>query len=180
PLVQALVDRGWFGEKAGQGFYKRQKSAAGGSEILTLDPVTMSYRPQLTPRLPALDASRSIADLAERTKTLFLGRDKIGSFLRQTLGPMLVYTARVAPDIAHSIDDVDRAMKWGFGWDLGPFETWDAIGIREVIDAVKVEAVPSLVAERLEAGRDRFRDDGVSPAAPDLQILKSAKERNRI
>ena len=157
PLAQALVERGWLGEKSGQGFYKRQKSA-GGSEILTLDPATMSYRAQQPPRLPALEASRSITDVAERTKTLFLGRDKVGAFLRQTLGSTLLYAARVAPDIAHSIDDVDRAMKWGFGWELGPFEIWDAIGIREVVDAVGVEAVPPLAAERLGLGSDRFRE----------------------
>ena len=61
-----------------------------------------------------------------RIRALFNGKDKVGAFLRDTLGPTLVYAARVAPDVAHSIDDVDRAMRWGFGWELGPFETWDA------------------------------------------------------
>jgi 3-hydroxyacyl-CoA dehydrogenase len=179
PLAQALVDRGWLGEKTGQGFYKREKSARG-SEILTLDPATMTYRAQQAPRLPALEASRSIADVAERTKALFLGGDKVGRFLRRTLGSTLLYAARVAPDIAHSIDDVDRAMKWGFGWELGPFEMWDAIGIREVIHAVGAEAVPPLAAERLALGANRFRADGVPPAGPELQILKSAKDQNRV
>ena len=179
PLAEALVERGWLGEKSGQGFYKRQK-AAGGSEILTLDPATMSYRPQEPPRLPPLEASRSIVDIAERTKTLFLGRDTVGAFLRRTLGSTLLYAARVAPDIAHSIDDVDRAMKWGFGWELGPFEIWDAIGIREVLAALGVEGAPPLAAERLASGVNRFRDGEVPPAGPEMLILKSAKDRRRI
>lgn len=158
PLVQALVERGWIGEKAGQGFYKRQKSASGESEILTLDPSTMTYRPKQPARLPALEATRSIADIAERTRALFLGKDKTGEFLRQTLGPTLLYAARVAPDVAYSIDDVDRAMKWGFGWELGPFELSDAIGISE----------------------KRFRVAGVPPAGPGLQLLKSAKDRSGV
>ena len=175
PLVERLIERGWIGEKSGQGFYKRQQGADGHTEILTLDPATMTYRQKQPARLPALDAARAIDDTATRIKTLFLGRDKVGAFLRQTLGPTLLYTARVTPSIAHSIDDVDRVMQWGFGWELGPFETWDAIGAREILDALSVSERPTLLC-----GRDRFRDDGVPPAGPDLQILKAAKDRQRI
>jgi 3-hydroxyacyl-CoA dehydrogenase len=112
---------------------------------------------------------------------LFLGQDRVGVFLRKTLGPTLIYTARVAPSIAHTIDDVDRAMRWGFGWELGPFETWDAIGVREVLDALgDAGDVPPLVAGVLSAGRNRFRDDGVPPAGPGVQILRAAKDRQPI
>ena len=175
PLVERLIERGWIGEKSGQGFYKRQKAADGYTEILTLDPATMTYRPKQPVRLPALEAARAIDDTAARIKTLFLGRDQVGAFLRQTLGPTLLYTARVTPSIAHSIDDVDRVMQWGFGWELGPFEMWDAIGVRDVLAALSGAERPTLLC-----GRDRFRDDGVPPAGPDLQILKSAKDRQRI
>jgi 3-hydroxyacyl-CoA dehydrogenase len=174
PLVERMIERGWIGEKSGQGFYKRQNTIDGGSEILTLDPATMTYRPKQPVRLPALDAARAIDDTATRIKTLFLGRDKVGAFLRQTLGPTLLYTARVAPSIAYAIDDVDRVMQWGFGWELGPFETWDAIGVREVLEALGGPERPALLC-----GRDRFRDNGVPPAGPDLQILKAAKNRQR-
>ena len=136
PLVRQMIERGLVGEKSGQGFYKRVRSQSGGSEILTLDPATLTYRPRQSPRLPSLDAARSIDDVRQRIRTLFLGQDRVGEFLRVTLGPMLVYTADVTPQIAHSIDDVDRAMRWGFGWELGPFETWDAIGLKEVLEAV--------------------------------------------
>jgi 3-hydroxyacyl-CoA dehydrogenase len=181
PLVSALIERGWIGEKSGQGFYKRSKAADGSTEILTLDPKALDYRPKQSAKLASLEAARSIEDVGERIKTLFLGRDKAGSLLRATLGPTLLYAARVAPTIAHSVDDVDRAMKWGFGWDLGPFEIWDAIGVRQVIDAIGAATPPPpLVEEVLKAGRDRFRESGLPPAAADLQILKSAKERGAV
>jgi 3-hydroxyacyl-CoA dehydrogenase len=182
PLVETLIANGSVGEKSGQGFYKRQKTA-GGSEILTLDPATLTYRSRQSPRLAPLEAARSIEDVADRTKTLFLGRDNVGAFLRSTLGPLLVYTASVAPGVAHSIDDVDRAMRWGFGWELGPFEIWDAIGLREVLDAIDgtaAEKPPSLVAELLKAGRNRFRDGSLPPAAPGLQLLKTARDRKQV
>ncbi len=180
PLVEALIARGSIGEKRGEGFYKRQKSAKGESEILALDAATLAYRPRKSPHLAALDATKPIADVAERTEALFLGKDTVGEFLRGTLGPALLYAARVAPDIAHSIDDVDRAMRWGFGWELGPFEAWDAIGVREVLDACGVTDPPPLVANVLAKDRNRFRDGALPPAAPGLQLLKSAKERSAV
>ncbi len=185
PLVETMVARGWVGEKAGQGFYKKVRTDAG-SEILALDPATLEYRPQQKPRLAPLDAARTIEDVGERLRSLFLGRHEVGEFLRATLGPTLVYAARVAPDVAHSIDDVDRAMRWGFAWDLGPFETWDAIGADALVEACGVTAPPPLVQDLVAAGRTRFRSDGnggfaeVPPAGPDLQILRSAKERQRV
>ena len=123
-VLQSLVERGWIGEKGGQGFYKRAES-----EILVLDPRTFSYRPKKPVQIPALEAARNIENPADRVKLLFLDQGRAGRFLRATLGPTLLHTARVASDIAYSIDDVDRAMQWGFGWELGPFEIWDAIGI---------------------------------------------------
>jgi 3-hydroxyacyl-CoA dehydrogenase len=118
PLIAALVERGWVGAKAGQGFYKKDASG----EILTLDPTTLEYRPQQPARLPALDAARSIDDVRERVQALMKGDDKVGRFLRATLEPTLDYAERVAPQIAHDRADVDKAMRWGFGWEIGPFE----------------------------------------------------------
>jgi 3-hydroxyacyl-CoA dehydrogenase len=117
-FVNAMVERGWIGAKAGQGFYKKDASG----EILTLDPASMEYRPKQPARLPSLDAGRSIEDVAERVRTLLKAEDKVGRFLRATLAPTLDYAERVAPEIAHAPGDVDRAMRWGFGWELGPFE----------------------------------------------------------
>ena len=178
PVVDELVKRGWAGTKSGQGFYKKDASG----EILTLDPASMTYRPGAPARLASLDAARAIEDPGARIKTLFTGDDKVGRFLRDTLGPTLVYAARVAPEVAYSVDDVDRAMQWGFGWELGPFETWDAIGIEQVLKASHVGDPPPLVREALERGGFRPMPAGrlfaaVPPAGPGLQLLRTSKER---
>ena len=173
PLVVDMIERGWIGEKGGQGFY-RKIDGPDGSRILTLDPKTMDYRERRSPRLASLDAAQAIEDLSERIRSLFLGADPVGEFLRATLGNTLVYAAQVSPDIAHSIDDVDRAMRWGFGWELGPFEIWDAIGVDEVLRACAVTTLPRLVGDLGPGGR--FRDGMVPPSAPDLQLLRQAKD----
>jgi 3-hydroxyacyl-CoA dehydrogenase len=186
PFVERMLERGLTGEKAGQGFYKRVKTE-GGSEILTLDPATLEYRSRQAVKLPSLEAAQSISDVGERIRTLFNGKDRVSRFLRDTLAPTLVYAARVAPDIAGSIDDVDRVMQWGFGWELGPFEIADAIGLQQVLDAAR-ESAPDLVAdgvpavwqEALASGGNRLRKGTVPPAAADLQILRSARERSAV
>ncbi|MQA31321.1 MAG: 3-hydroxyacyl-CoA dehydrogenase [Luteitalea sp.] len=175
PLVQALIDRGWIGEKAGQGFYRRD-----GSDILTLDPGPMAYRPKQPARLPALEAVRSVEDVRDRLRTLFTGSDKVGAFLRQTLGPLLLYTAEVTPSIAHTIDDVDCAMKWGFGWELGPFEIWDALGIQTVLDQLQPRSIPPLVEGIRAAGGDRFRAPAADPPCTGPQLLPGARDRSRV
>ena len=184
-FLARLIEKGWVGEKAGQGFYKRVKNAAGESEIHALDPATFEYRPAQPVKLGALEAAKSIEDVGERVRTLFGGPDRVGTFLRRTLAPTLVYTARVAPEIAHSIDDVDRVLQWGFGWDLGPFELIDAIGVDRVVDAWRRSAgadaqVPALLADAIASGRNRIRTGTVPPAGPDLQILRTARERERV
>lgn len=181
PFVERMIAGGAVGEKAGKGFFQRVRTPGGESEILTIDPATLEYRPRQSARLASLEAARPIEDAGERVKTLFAGNDKVGRFLRETLAPTLVYAARVTPQIAFSPDDVDRVMRWGFGWDLGPFELADAIGAQAVIDAAKAadpdvlrDGVPPLLQQ------PRVRDGLVPPAGPDLQILRSAKERSRV
>jgi 3-hydroxyacyl-CoA dehydrogenase len=154
PFVEEMVRRGWIGAKAGRGFYQKQ-----GEDILTLDPATLEYRAKRPATLPSLDAARSIESPAERLRTLFLGKDKAGEFLRATLGPTLRYAARVAPEIAHSPEDVDRAMRWGFGWELGPFEAIAAIG---------------LGSDPIAAGSDPIG----ATVAPTVQILRAARARS--
>ena len=124
-------------------------------------------------------------------RALFLGSDRVGAFLRATLAPLLVYTARVTPAIAHSIDDVDRAMRWGFGWDLGPFEIWDAIGPRHVVEACPGATLPPLAKEALDRGAFRLCRAGdargamstpveVPPSGPAFEILRAARERSAV
>ena len=148
-----------------------------GTEILVRDLTGSGYVARTKPRFASVDAARSIDDVAERVKALFLAKDRAGEFLRATLGPTLLYAARIAPDIATSIDDVDRAMRWGFGWQLGPFETWDAIGIQEVLSALQVDAVdaPELVAGMLAAGRNTLRAGPLPPADPAYDLLGTAR-----
>lgn len=186
-FLQRMLDKGLLGEKAGHGFYERRKNASGDSEIWTLDLETGDYRARKSARIPSIEAGKSIDDVQQRVRMLFQARDKAGDFLRETLAPTLVYTARVTPGIAHSIDDVDRVMRWGFGWDLGPFELFDAIGVREVVAAAEATGghamsggLPPLVQQVLDSGRNRFRDGLVAPAAPDLLILRQARERERV
>ena len=186
PFVAQMIERGQLGEKTGKGFYERRKGSGGESEIWTLDWQTLEYRPKQAARIGSIEAGKSIDDLAERVRMLFHSQDKAGQFLRETLAPTLVYTARVTPDIAHSIDDVDRVMRWGFGWELGPFELFDTIGVREVM-AAAVEVgghavqggTPPLLQSVLSAGVNRFREGLVAPAARDLQILRTAKDQQR-
>jgi 3-hydroxyacyl-CoA dehydrogenase len=188
PLISQLVERGWIGDKTGCGFYKKERGPKG-STILTLDPATMDYRPRQSARLGALDAAQTIDDPGERVRSLFLARDKVGEFTRATLGRTLIYAANVAAAIAHTADDVDRAMRWGFGWDQGPFELWDAIGIDAVLEACGEDALSATTiewaglssrsTESPEAPR-QFRTTPVPPAGPDLQILGSAKLRGGV
>ena len=182
PVVDELVRRGWVGTKSGQGFYRKTPDGA----IATLNPSTFEYEAQKKTRLPALDAARAIEDPGARLRALFNGKDPVGAFLRATLAPTLLYAARVAPSVAHSIDDVDRAMRWGFGWELGPFEAWDAIGVSTVAAAVGDADLPPLAREALERGA--FRPAAASgngnlrlvpPAGPGLQLLRGAREVRR-
>ena len=161
PFVKTMIEKGWTGEKAGQGFYQRVKTAAG-SEILTLDPATLEYRAKQPARIASIEAGKSIDDTGERIRALYHAKDKAGEFLRETLGPTLEYTAKVTPDIAYSLDDVDRVMRWGFGWELGPFAIMRALG--------------------MDAG-DRSANFAPQPAYQqpgDLFILKAARDQNQI
>jgi 3-hydroxyacyl-CoA dehydrogenase len=157
PFVTEMVRRGWIGEKSGRGFYERRVGPSGETEIWSLDPLKMEYRPRQSPALPSLDATASLP-LVDRVRKLFSGSDRVGEFLQETLLPALKYTADVAPDIAGSLDDVDRAMRWGYGWPQGPFELWDAIGL----------------------DGKRMRSEPLAPAHPEFEILRSASERERV
>jgi 3-hydroxyacyl-CoA dehydrogenase len=176
PLVGRMIERGLIGEKSGGGFYRRVKSDAG-STILALDPRTLDYRETVTPDLSALDAAASMPHLPARLRHLFLDPGRVGGLLRRTLGETLLYAARVAPEVADSPDAVDWAMRWGFGWELGPFETLDAIGLGAFNEACGVTDPPPLVRDALAAGRDRLRERGLSPLSPGLLVLRSAHDR---
>jgi 3-hydroxyacyl-CoA dehydrogenase len=175
PFVEQMLAKGVVGEKAGQGFYKRVKGAGGESEILTIDRSSLEYVAKKPARLPSLESARTLNDVGERIKTLFNGSDRVGQFLRETLAPTLVYAAHVTPSIAHSADDIDRVMRWGFGWDLGPFEIADAIGIDRVIEVAR-QVSPKL----LDKGVPELWKQRTKAVPSELEILKNAKDQSRI
>jgi 3-hydroxyacyl-CoA dehydrogenase len=121
-FVGEMVARGMIGAKGGRGFYEKR-----GEEILTLDPKTLEYRPRQSPKMPSLEAAKSIDSAPERISALYHGKDRAGAFLRATFGPTLDYAARMAPHVAYEPEDVDNAMKWGFGWEIGPLATLAAL-----------------------------------------------------
>ena len=166
-VVEQLVARGWHGAKAGQGFY--QKTASG--EILALDLALMEYRPAPRPRFPSIDAAKSIDEPGPRIRALFGGGDKVGEFLRATLAPALLYAARIAGEVAGSREDIDRAMRWGFGWELGPFETLRAIGADAVLSALGAEATDQ-ARSLLTAAAE--------PVQARPTLLRAARSDNRV
>jgi 3-hydroxyacyl-CoA dehydrogenase len=135
PFVTRMIESGMVGEKAGRGFYKREKQASGESQILTLDPAALEYRARQQPRIPSLEKTANVTDVRERVRAIVNSDDRAGRFLRETLLPTLEYTASVTPSIAHSPTDVDRVMRWGFGWELGPFELMEVLGIKGPAEA---------------------------------------------
>jgi len=156
-FIDEMVKRGWWGEKKGQGFYKRVKTDKG-REILTLDYKTMEYRPRQKPQFPSLDAVARIADPAERIRTLCAATDKAGVFAWKHLSGVLCYAAERLSEIADDVVTIDDAMKLGYNWELGPFEIWDALGVRETADRLKKEGrpVPKLVQDLLAAENTSF------------------------
>src|ERR1700722_3675018 len=136
-LVEDMLERGWLGEKTGSGFYKRVKKG-GESEILTLHWHKMEYRPRQKAKFGSIEAGKGIENTRERLRALvgpaLEGKtgDKANQFLWNGLSETCLYAARRVPEIANSIVDVDRAMRWGFGWELGPFEMWNAIGVERM------------------------------------------------
>jgi len=148
-LVEQMVERRWLGDKTGQGFYKR----AGKEEILSLDPLSMNYEPRLKVNFPSLEMIRTIESTPERLKALIRCDDRAGRFLWKTLCATLLYAANRIPEISDDIVSVDNALKWGFNWELGPFETWDALGVSSIAQRIQDEQgqIPSIVQSVLSA-----------------------------
>jgi len=205
-LIEEMARRGWLGEKTGRGFYQRVKKSGGESEILTLDPAKMEYRPQQKARFASIEAGKAIEETRERLRMLvgpvLAGKegDKAQKFLWGVLSEMCLYAARRVPEISDSIVDVDRAMRWGFGWELGPFEIWDAIGVESMAKQLEKEskALPPLVTELLSSGNKSFYQSAQGVAETDtsyfdlagkaykpaplpegILILKSLKDRGK-
>jgi 3-hydroxyacyl-CoA dehydrogenase len=191
-IIERMVKDGRLGGKTGQGFYKKVKRN-GKSEILTLDLESYEYRDRLKPKFPSVDMAKSVEDLAARTKQLVKGKDRASQFLWRVTSEMMVYSANRLGEISDDIVSIDRAMKWGYGWELGPFETWDAIGVEYIVGRLEEEGrdVPEIARKVLDTAEKSFysRDETykqfyinlggtrdeveVSPATVDLERIKA-------
>ncbi len=162
-LVSTMVENGWLGNKAGQGFYKKTM-VEGERQFWILNPETFEYEPPVKPRFDSIGAGKDIRDPSERIGMLAYAEDRAGQYIWYLLSRMVVYVASVIPEICDDIVSVDNACKWGFVWELGPFETWDAMGVPRSIDRLEEEGVeiPAWVAEMLDKGFESFyqRDNG--------------------
>lgn len=158
-FMARMMEANLLGEKTGQGFYKRVPAKSGdGSEILTLDLSTFQYRPRQKPRIPSLEMAQSIGSTRERVKSLYCAPDAAGRFYQRLLGRTFHYAASRIPEISDDLVSIDRAMRWGFAWELGVFELWDAIGVKGIVDSWKSAGVeiPEMAEKALAGGDNAF------------------------
>jgi 3-hydroxyacyl-CoA dehydrogenase len=196
-VIEAMLERKLLGDKTGGGFYKKTKDAEGKTAILELDLGTFEYKPQEKTKFASLDAAKQIEDVPARVKRLVWGDDKVGEFLWKTMSRTFRYAANRIPEIADSVVEIDNAIKWGFGWEIGVFESWDAVGVTESVERMKTEGqpVPANVEKMLAAGATSFyrNEGGVRsyydlvaggykpiPERPGVLVLKSIKERTGV
>ena len=157
-FLQKMVEKGMLGDKSGSGFYKKSKGGEGEKEILALDLKTLEYRPQAKVRFESLGAAKDVEDVRERVAVVLKGQDKAAKFAERVTLDVLAYSSRRIPEIADDIVNIDRGVRWGFGWDLGPFEVWDAYGVRAGVARMKELGLKpaAWVEEMLAKGRESF------------------------
>ncbi|MES2374556.1 MAG: 3-hydroxyacyl-CoA dehydrogenase NAD-binding domain-containing protein [Bacteroidota bacterium] len=155
--LDKVVANNWLGDKTGQGFFKKIKSAEG-KEILTLDLQTMEYGPRVKPKFASIDAAKPIEDLKQRIKMLGASPDKAGEFYRLFHYSLFSYISHRIPEISDEIYRVDDAMKAGFGWEIGAFESWDTVGVAKTVEAMKAAGykVAAWVEEMMAGGATSF------------------------
>jgi 3-hydroxyacyl-CoA dehydrogenase len=192
-LVESLIRKNWLGDKTRQGFYKRLKT----QEILTLDPQTLEYLPRQEVKLPSLATAQAIPTIEDRLSFLVNCPDQVGKFVWRFLSRIMVYAANRIPEVSDSIVDIDNALKWGFNWELGPFETWDALGPETVCQRVRrdggvvplwAEQLLATPEKRFYAKRDGQRFHYVSstrsyaavPEPHGVLFLSSLKDRGKV
>ncbi|MFD1095686.1 3-hydroxyacyl-CoA dehydrogenase/enoyl-CoA hydratase family protein [Salegentibacter chungangensis] len=157
-FIDTMMENEWFGSKSGQGFYKKIKKDDGSSEIKSLDLDTMEYRDRKSASFATLEQTKSIDNVEDRFKVLINGKDKAGEFYRKNFAALFAYVSNRIPEITDELYKIDDAMKAGFGWEHGPFQIWDAIGVKEGIEMMKAEGKEpaAWVNEMLESGSDSF------------------------
>ena len=164
-FVANMLEKKWLGDKTKQGFYKKTKDEAGNRVILSLDLNTLEYREKAKVSIPSLGAVRNMDDLQERLQTLFKAEDKGGEFTRRSSLGVWAYVSNRIPEIADDLYKIDAAITSGFGWDKGPFEAWDLVGIEETLPMFEGEGVQvaAWVNEMVASGHKAFYkvEDGV-------------------
>ena len=195
-LLRRMIEKKLLGEKTKQGFYKKTRDSGGNRVILSLDYNTLKYSPQEKVKLASLETAKTISGTSQKIRSLYYAEDIGGQFTFRTLTETLIYSANRIPEIADDIVNTDNAMKWGFAWKMGPFETWDALGVDKSVAKMKETGyeVPAWVQEMLDTGKASFykREAGVLyyydpptagykevPVKPEIILLPSLKEREK-
>lgn len=157
-FIQTMVENEWFGSKSGQGFYKKIKNEDGSSTIQSLDLDSLEYRDQKKASFATLEQTKTIDNVADRFEVLINGKDKAGEFYRKNFGALFAYVSNRIPEITDELYKVDDAMQAGFGWEHGPFQIWDAIGVKKGIELIEAEGKKpaAWVNEMLESGKESF------------------------
>ena len=157
-FISTMMENKWLGSKTGQGFYKKTVSAEGKKEILSIDLNTLEYRSAKKAKFATLELTKSIEKVADRFKVLVKGKDKAGEFYRKSFAALFAYVSNRIPEITDELYKIDDAMKAGFGWEHGPFQIWDAIGVEKGIEMMAAEGLKPAdwVADMIESGSDSF------------------------
>lgn len=195
-FISAMVEKKLLGEKTKQGFYKKSKDSEGKRVILSLDYETLEHTPQEKVKFASLEAAKNISGTGEKIKSLFYAKDTAGQFTFKTLAETLIYSANRIPEIADDIVNIDNALKWGFARKLGPFETWDAIGLGKSVAKMKEAGyeIPAWIDEMLSDGKESFykkeagglyfydipsKDYKEVPTKPGIILLPSLKDQKK-
>ena len=195
-FINQMVEKKLLGEKTKQGFYKKTKDSKGKKVILSLDCNTLEYSPQEKVNLASLEAAKNVSGTPQKVKSLYYAKDLAGKFTFGHISEMFIYAANRIPEIADDIVNIDNALKWGFGRKMGPFETWDAVGVSKSVAKMKEAGyeIPSWVQELLDSGKESFykKEAGVLyyydipskdykevPVKPGIILLPSLKDREK-
>ncbi|GGW66701.1 3-hydroxyacyl-CoA dehydrogenase [Winogradskyella epiphytica] len=177
-FIKTMVDNKWLGSKTGQGFYKKVRKDDGSSEILSLDLNTLEYRSAKKAKFATLELTKTVDKVIDRFKILVKGKDKAGQFYRKSFAALFAYVSNRIPEITDDLYKIDDAMKAGFGWEHGPFQIWDAIGVEKGIEMMKAEGLEpnAWVNDMLASGNTSFYTvkDGATYA---YDIPKKSQEK---
>ncbi|WP_447642507.1 MULTISPECIES: 3-hydroxyacyl-CoA dehydrogenase/enoyl-CoA hydratase family protein [Chitinophagaceae] len=156
--IRKMNENKWLGDKTNQGFYKKIKDENGKSQILALDLNTFEYKPSQKVKFATLEATKAITELEPRFKVLVAGKDKAGDFYRKSFSGLFQYVSNRIPEISDQLFKIDDAVEAGFGWEIGPFKTWDAVGIKAGVEMMEKEGKKpaSWVYEMIADGHDSF------------------------